>query len=76
MDGFVNADTKKYTNTKHDEEVSFYELLEKKLKVMNGTAIAQCRDNKMPIEVFELMTAGNLKKSVTGEGSIGTRIVS
>jgi len=74
VDGVYTADPKiDKTATKYDE-VTFEEVLEKNLKVMDGTAIAQCRDNKMPIIVFELLKKGNLKKILEGE-NIGTRIV-
>ena len=74
VDGVYNADPKKDPNAVKYNEVTFDEVLEKDLKVMDGTAIAQCRDNKMPIVVFELMKAGNLKKVMMGE-DVGTRIV-
>lgn len=74
VDGVYNADPRKDSEAKKYDEVTFDEVLEKDLKVMDGTAIAQCRDNKMPIVVFELMKAGNLKKVMAGE-DVGTRIV-
>ncbi len=73
VDGVYDADPRKNPNAKKYEEVSFDEALEKDLRVMDATAIAQCRDNKMPIIVFELMKKGNLKKVVMGE-NVGTRI--
>lgn len=73
VDGVYDSDPKKNKNAKRYKEVSFDEVLERDLKVMDGTAIAQCRDNNMPIIVFELMKKGNLKKVVCGE-DIGTKI--
>ncbi|MDH3325014.1 MAG: UMP kinase [Candidatus Peregrinibacteria bacterium] len=74
VDGVYDADPKTNPNAKKYNIVNFNEVLEKNLRVMDGTAIAQCRDNQMPIEVFELMKEGNLKKAVMGE-DVGTRIV-
>ncbi|MCK5460595.1 UMP kinase [Candidatus Gracilibacteria bacterium] len=73
VDGVYDADPRIDVKAKKYKEVSFDEVLEKDLKVMDGTAIAQCRDNNMPIIVFELMKKGNLKKVVFGE-RIGTKI--
>jgi uridylate kinase len=56
------------------EKVSFDKVLEKNLKVMDGTAIAQCRDNKMPIIVFKLMEKNNIKDVVCGK-DIGTKVI-
>ncbi len=74
VDGIYTADPKKDKNATKYKEVSFEEVLEKNLRVMDGTAIAQCRDNKMPIIVFELMKKNNIKKVVCGE-NIGTKVV-
>lgn len=73
VDGVYNADPKKDTTATRYSEVTFDEVLEKNLKVMDATAIAQCRDNKMPIVVFKLMEPGNILKVVCGE-DIGTKI--
>lgn len=73
IDGVYDADPRKNPKAQRYTEVSFDEVLEKNLKVMDGTAIAQCRDNGMPIIVFELMKDGNLQKVVEGE-AIGTKI--
>jgi len=48
-------------------------VLEKDLRVMDSTAIAHCKENKMPIVVFDLMGANNLRKLVMGQ-SIGTLV--
>ena len=69
-DPATNPDAKRYT------EVSFDEVLEKNLKVMDATAIAQCRDNNMPILVFKLKEPGALERAVNGDDSVGTKIVS
>ena len=74
VDGIYTADPKKDASATRYEQVSFEEVLEKDLKVMDGTAIAQCRDNKMPIIVFELMKENNIKSVVCGE-NIGTKVI-
>lgn len=73
VDGVYNADPRTNPEATRYQAVTFDEVLEKNLKVMDGTAIAQCRDNKMPIVVFKLMDPGNILKVVCGE-DIGTRI--
>ena len=73
VDGVYTADPKTDPNATKYEEVSYDEVLEKKLKVMDSTAIAQCRDNNMPMMIFELLKPGNLAKVVTGE-KIGTTV--
>ncbi len=74
VDGVYDDDPRKNPKAKRYDTVTFDEALEKDLKVMDATAIAQCRDNKLPIIVFELMKAGNLKKVVEGK-DVGTKIV-
>lgn len=74
VEGVYNADPRTNPDAKKYEEVSYDEVLEKDLKVMDSTAIAQCRDNKMPLVVFKLMEEGALKKAVCGE-TVGTRVV-
>ena len=74
VDGVYNADPRKDKNAQKYDQVTFDEVLEKDLKVMDATSVAQCRDNKLPIIVFELMKKGNLKKVITGD-NIGTKVV-
>ncbi|MCF7831238.1 UMP kinase [Candidatus Gracilibacteria bacterium] len=74
VDGVYDDDPHKNPKAKKYNSVSFDEALEKNLKVIDSTALAQCRDNKMPIIVFELMKKGNLKKVVQGK-DVGTRVV-
>ena len=69
-----SADPKTNPEATRYEQVTFDEVLEKNLRVMDGTAIAQCRDNKMPIVVFKLMEAGNIEKVIQGK-NVGTKIV-
>ncbi|PID70168.1 UMP kinase [bacterium DOLZORAL124_38_8] len=74
VDGVYDADPKKDAQAQKYDSVSYDEVLEKKLKVMDSTAIAQCRDNSMPMVVFKLLEKGNLGKVVNGE-NIGTTVV-
>lgn len=64
-DPMVNAHAVKY------DSISFSEVLEKELKVMDATAVTLCKENRIPILVFKLLERGNLKRIVMGE-SIGT----
>ncbi len=73
VDGVYDSDPQKNKNAKRFEKITFDEVLEKDLKVMDATAVAQCRDNNMPIVVFELLKKGNLKSVLTGK-NVGTRI--
>jgi uridylate kinase len=73
VDGVYNADPEKDKNAIRYENISFAEVIEKRLKVMDSTAFTMCRDNNMPVVVFNMNTRGNLKKVVSGE-SIGSLI--
>ncbi len=74
VDGVYDKDPRKNADAVRYTTVTFDEVLEKNLKIMDSTAIAQCRDNHMPISVFQLMQEGNLLRFIQGE-DIGTRIV-
>ena len=74
VDGIYTADPKKDpTATKYDT-VTFDEAIHKNLKVMDATAFTLCRDQKLPIAVFNIFKAGALKRVVMGEKE-GTRVV-
>ena len=73
VDGVYDCDPKTNENAKKYDNVSYDEVLEKKLKVMDSTAIAQCRDNDMPMTIFKLLEPGNLARVVAGE-KIGTTV--
>ena len=55
------------------KEISYHEVLERGLKVMDLTAICMCQDNHLPIYVFNMDVVGNLKKVIDGE-EIGTLV--
>jgi uridylate kinase len=69
VDGVYTADPEKDPDAVKFEKVSFAEVIEKRLKVMDSTAFTMCRDNNMPIIVFDMNTHGNLKKVVEGKGN-------
>jgi uridylate kinase len=69
VDGVYTADPEKDPDAVKFEKVSFAEVIEKRLKVMDSTAFTMCRDNNMPIIVFDMNTRGNLKKVVEGKGN-------
>jgi uridylate kinase len=73
VDGIYTADPMiDKTATKYTE-ISYLKVLEQGLKVMDATAISLCMDNRLPIVVFNLRTAGNLKRAIMGE-PIGTTV--
>ena len=74
VDGIYDKDPIKYPDAKKYETVTYNEVLAKDLKVMDATAISLCRENKLPIIVFNSLVEGNLKKVVMGE-NIGTTVV-
>jgi uridylate kinase len=73
VDGVYNADPRKdSTATKYDT-ISYDEVLQKSLAVADAAAFSLCRENSLPIVVFDLMTAGNIGRAVRGE-KIGTLV--
>ncbi len=73
VDGVYTADPEKNPNATKFTNISFDEVIEKKLKIMDLTAFTMCRQNKMPVYVFDMDTEGNLKKVIEGK-EIGTLI--
>jgi uridylate kinase len=73
VDGVYDKDPKKHADAVKYSEVSYTEVLSKALGVMDASAVAMCRDNRMPIMVFDLNGAGNIMRMAMGE-SIGTMI--
>ena len=74
VDGIFDADPMLHPNATRFDRISYLQVLDKGLKVMDATAISLCMDNKLPIVVFNLKTPGNIKRAVTGEpiGSLVT----
>lgn len=75
VDGVYDSDPRKNPNARLYKCVSYTDALQKDLKVMDSTAFALCRDNKLPIIVFDMTKAGNIARVIAGE-AVGTRIVS
>jgi uridylate kinase len=73
VDGLYDADPVKDENAKLLKRISYMEVLEKQLRVMDMTAISLAMDNKLPLTVFKLKTKGNILRFVCGE-EIGTLI--
>src|SRR2546428_13592370 len=66
VDGIYSADPKKEPKARKFEEITYLEVLEKGLKVMDATAISLCMDNRLPIIVFDLGVRGNIMRAVMG----------
>ncbi len=73
VDGLYTADPVKDPDAKFISHITYMEVLERQLRVMDMTAISLAMDNQLPLVVFNLTTPGNVKKVVAGE-KIGTRI--
>ena len=73
VDGIYTADPMLDKNAKRYDKISYLQVLEKQLAVMDSTAISLCMDNKLPIVVFNLREAGNIRRVIAGE-NIGTTV--
>jgi len=73
VDGIYTADPKKDPSATRFDHLSYQEVIEKNLKVMDGAAIAICRESKIPILVFDMNKPGNLVAAIQGE-LIGTLV--
>ena len=73
VDGIYTADPMIDTAATKYDTISYLQVLERQLKVMDATAISLCMDNKLPIVVFNLRQPGNIRKVVLGE-AIGTTV--
>lgn len=73
VDGVYNADPKKDPNATKFDQISYDEVLSKSLAVADAAAFSLCRENDLPIIVFDLMTSGNIGRAVRGE-KIGTLV--
>ncbi len=73
VDGVYTADPTKDATARRYSHVTYQQVLEQSLNVMDASAIALCKDNHLPIIVFDLLTKGNIYRVVTGE-SIGTLV--
>ncbi len=73
VDGVYDSDPRKNPDAKKFDQLTYDQVLQKDLKVADATAISLCRDNNLPIVVFNLLENGHIAKAVSGK-AIGTRI--
>jgi len=73
VDGIYTADPEKDATATKFDEISFDEIYSRDLKIMDLTATTMCKENNLPLVVFDMDTVGNLKKVIMGE-NIGTRV--
>lgn len=74
VDGIYTADPEKDASAKKYQTISFDEVYQKGLNVMDMTAFTLCKENQLPIIVFDMNKSGNLKKVVNQEAEIGTLV--
>jgi uridylate kinase len=74
VDGIYTADPMTHPEATKLERMTYLQVIEQRLKVMDSTAVTLCMDNRLPIVVFNMATPGNLRRAVLGEpvGSIVT----
>ncbi len=73
VDGVYNSDPKKNADAVRYSELSYDEVIDKRLAVMDTTAVVMCQEQKMPLRVFDVHKEGNLTKIIYGE-DIGTLV--
>jgi uridylate kinase len=73
VDGIYDSDPMKNPTARKFDRLTYFEVLQKGLKVMDTTAISLCMDNSLPIIVYNLKAKGGLKKIITGE-KVGTMV--
>jgi len=73
VDGVFDSDPVKNKTAVMYDKISYIDVLSKNLKVMDATAISLCRDNKLPILVFNMQKKGNIRRAICGE-KIGTYV--
>jgi len=74
VDGIYSADPLKFPDATKFDKITYQEVLEKQLKVMDASAISLCMDNDLPIMVFNMKRSENIIKAVCGDLSIGTLV--
>ena len=75
VDGVYNADPKKDPDAKCYKQLTYDQILQDRLGVMDATAIVMCRDNKIPLRVFNMFNSGDLKRIALGD-DVGTAVIS
>ncbi len=76
VDGIYSADPKKDKKARKYSELTYDQVLDRRLAVMDQTAIVLCRDNKIPLRVYDMTRVGNLMKIIRGDRNIGTWVKS
>jgi uridylate kinase len=74
VDGVYSADPVMDLTAERFNEITYRQVLEKELKVMDASAISLCMDNNLPIIVFNMREAGNIRRVVMGEVGVGTKV--
>ncbi|HKP37526.1 MAG TPA: UMP kinase, partial [Pyrinomonadaceae bacterium] len=74
VDGIYSADPMLDSTATRFDAITYQEVLEKRLRVMDASAISMCMDNNLPIVVFNMRKPGNIARVVTCEAGIGTRV--
>ena len=74
VEGVYNVDPMRDDNAIKYDCITYQEVLERQLKVMDASAISLCMDNNLPIVVFNMRTHGNIMRVVMGDTDIGTRV--
>src|SRR2546430_12900964 len=74
VDGVYSADPMKDAAATRFDCITYQEVLEKQLRVMDASAISLCMDNDLPIVVFNMLTPGNIMRVVNSEAGVGTRV--
>lgn len=74
VDGVYSADPMKDSKAERYSEITYREVLERQLGVMDASAISLCMDNNLPIIVFNMRESGNITRVVSGEPGVGTRV--
>lgn len=75
VDGIYSADPKIFLEAERFDKITYQQVLEKQLKVMDASAISLCMENNLPIMVFNMLESGNIIKAACGDLSIGTMVV-
>ena len=73
VDGIYDSDPKKNPDARKYDKISYLEVLTKELNVMDAAAISLCKDNEMPLLVFDLTVPGNIRRALQGE-DVGTLV--
>lgn len=74
VDGVYSADPEKDPDAEFFEELTFLDVLQQRLRIMDSTAVSLCMDNSLPINVFNMKEQGNIVKFLSGE-RLGTMVV-